>query len=772
MKPLIGSEIDPPLKPVLVTDDVGLQELNQFLANAEPIFGLDVETNVTRSYPTRRTRTIQIGNRSVQYVIDLLAYAMKKLECSAEGLLVGGLGHYNYHAVFQQVVDVIKPFCENPKITKLGHNIEFEYHMLKWCFGIRTQGMYCSLLAEKILYCGEEEFDKKGFWALDDLIGRYFGLSIDKELQKSFDLVTPLTSAQVDYAAIDVRVMPALRDKQMKRINAEGLLKTLEVENNCIGAFGDMHLNGMLLDAKQWTEYSLGIEKQKVEVIAKLDEIFIPVVGVKQELDKSHVDALEQAWRDCPDNRKQLKEEWLNSPNKTEDEKKARKLKRQAYSDAVNDLKVELARRRQAWVVADREYRAYVKESCKYDGRAAINYSANNQLRDALLKMGFKEKQLPNTEDRTLQRLMGHPAIDNIRTLRGLEKKLTTYGMKTLKAIDPDTGRIHSNILQIGAATGRPSSREPNILNFPRVKEMRKCFIAPPGRKIVRNDCTGQELRLMCELAGETKWIEAFKQNWDVHSMCAEDADVERWKSETSEGCVYESSKLKCKCPGHLRNREEAKSNNFLMAYGGGEYKLADELNNNMNTTKYTAEYCRNIIQRHKANYPTLWSFLERSGLEAKTHMEARTPIGRRRKFKRPTWEEAIEFATKRLKKKGIEREANQRDISSAYAAMFGAIEREGRNLKIQGAGADLMKIAMGSGYDKNNEPFMWHRLEPEFGAKLLNFCYDEFVVEAREDNAQEVSDFLASCITRAGSEFLSVVPITSESAIADHWSK
>jgi hypothetical protein len=73
------------------------------------------------------------------------------------------------------------------------------------------------------------------------------------------------------------------------------------------------------------------------------------------------------------------------------------------------------------------------------------------------------------------------------------------------------------------------------------------------------------------------------------------------------------------------------------------------------------------------------------------------------------SWEVANKRALDDAEKFG--RTPTQKDVNRKYFAMFGSIEREGKNTPIQGGNADIAKTGMGSGSDKNGNPFMWHLL-------------------------------------------------------------
>jgi DNA polymerase I-like protein with 3'-5' exonuclease and polymerase domains len=104
--------------------------------------------------------------------------------------------------------------------------------------------------------------------------------------------------------------------------------------------------------------------------------------------------------------------------------------------------------------------------------------------------------------------------------------------------------------------------------------------------------------------------------------------------------------------------------------------------------------------------------------------------------------------------------------------SLIAAVKREAGNMPIQGTGADLMLLAMGCGFDKQGKPYLWHTLEPEYGALLLNYVYDELVVESPEEHSEVVSELVGDAIIRAGAEFVKVVPMMSDGMVSKRWKK
>jgi DNA polymerase I-like protein with 3'-5' exonuclease and polymerase domains len=102
---------------------------------------------------------------------------------------------------------------------------------------------------------------------------------------------------------------------------------------------------------------------------------------------------------------------------------------------------------------------------------------------------------------------------------------------------------------------------------------------------------------------------------------------------------------------------------------------------------------------------------------------------------------------------------------------LWGNIEREGKNSPVQGGNADITKLAMGCGFDKNGKPFMWHLL-PLYGGEIVNHIYDEVVVECDEDKAEACLEMVGDCFTRAGAEIMSKVVMEWEGKVSDCWTK
>lgn len=718
--------LNPPLNVTLVTDDQGLEKLAEFVGR-EHEFCLDIETNVVPWFYPRKIRTVQIGNKNEQFVVDLLALVGNDSDCLQQWQ--GDYGAKIPEISRLQILKDILFACAGNTHLKVGHSLRFEYETLKWCLGVRIWHLYDTKEADKVIHAGVLHLKSSDLLSMEGAAERWLKVRIDKSQQKSFDLCTPLTEEQVQYAALDVRIPMAIRQAQAPSIEKGGLKWAVQIENDALPAFGDLHLNGIYLNANKWNALLEGVIVKHAANIAELDKHFLPIVGSKNR--KPHdLTILESTWRDCKDT-------------------VARAAARVAFQDAK------------------REVKKFEKQFPTFDGEAAINYGSTDQLLAALRKMGYGPKKLPDTNDRSLDKLSGNEVIDALREYRETQKVITSYGGEFLKThIHQETGRVHSNIDQNGADTGRTTSNKPNIQNINKGKDWRSCFEAQNGFVIITMDYNGCELRILAELSGEPVWLEAFRNGWDVHSVGAEIIFGQVWKDAAIEGCKYYSDHAKCKCPKHVDLRDRIKAINFGIAYGMEAKKLAE-------TIHCSVEDAQALLDLYRSTFKRVTAYLKISGQNAVGTLQSRTMSGRRRFYRKPNWDKAKEIATDRMKKwNRTPDQMETKHVNSALSGMYGSIEREGKNTPIQGTNADMIKLAMGCGFDESGKPFAWHLIEPVYGAKLVNEVHDELVTEAKKENAEECSAAIADCMSRAGAAFVKSIPMTTEAHIAGCWQK
>ena len=327
------------------------------------------------------------------------------------------------------------------------------------------------------------------------------------------------------------------------------------------------------------------------------------------------------------------------------------------------------------------------------------------------LPKGKKTKSGYSTSAKVLESIKGvHPVIELILKYRAIFKLKSTYCDGMVKVIGED-GRIHSIFNQTETRTGRISSAEPNLQNIPvrtkLGKELRKFFCARKDCLLVDADYSQIELRILAHISNDNNMINAFKENLDIHSMTA---------SQVFNIPIELVNPI-------LRNR--AKAVNFGIVYGISAFSLAKDIG-------VTRKEADSYIKRYLANYSGVDSYMNDVIKKAKTDGFVETIFGRRRYLP-------------------------ELSSSSFNVRSFG--ERVARNMPIQGAAADIIKIAM-INVDK--------RIKKEnLESKLILQVHDELIIEAPKSEVNEVSKILKEEMESAASLR---VPLVVDINIGNTW--
>lgn len=347
-----------------------------------------------------------------------------------------------------------------------------------------------------------------------------------------------------------------------------------------------------------------------------------------------------------------------------------------------------------------------------------INLNSPKQLAAILfeklqLPILKRTKTGPSTDADVLEQLadMGHAMPKLLLEYRELQKLRSTYVDVLPQRVHRTTGRIHTSFNQIGAATGRLSSSDPNLQNIPirspRGEEIRKGFVPEPGWKFVVADYSQIELRLMAHLSGDPAFVEAFRKGEDIHRQTAALIFGVSLAEVTSE------------------MRARAKTINFGTIYGQGAFALSKML-------AIPQEEAKAFIAEYFLRFAGVRAFLDRQIELAREKGYVETLFGRRRYI------------------------PEVRDKNFNVRA-FG--ERQSQNAPLQGSAADLIKIAMA----RLHRALADRRLQ----ARLLLQVHDELVVEAPVAEVESVSALLKEHME--GAAALSV-PLVVDVGVGDNW--
>ncbi|OGY26849.1 MAG: hypothetical protein A2Z11_01565 [Candidatus Woykebacteria bacterium RBG_16_43_9] len=340
-----------------------------------------------------------------------------------------------------------------------------------------------------------------------------------------------------------------------------------------------------------------------------------------------------------------------------------------------------------------------------------VNLDSPIQLLQVFKKLG---EDLPNTSEITLKKST-HPLAKKTLEYRAYEKMITSFGETILEKINPVTGRLHPDFIQLGADTGRFACNNPNLQQIPADSGFRSCFIATPGYKLITADYSQIELRIMAEVSEDPAFLKAFTQDLDLHSLTA---------SQMFRVPLEKVGKDK---------RFQAKSINFGLMYGRGPVSLSGQIGLSVDESK-------KLLDVYFSSYKKVKRWLDNVGRAAIRDGEVRTLGGRRRMFTIP------------------ER------VHPEYDKLVSAVERQGKNMPIQGTSADITKYALAYIYDDIRKK--------KLDAYLIHTVHDEIVAEAREDIAEDVAKIIEEQMIKAGRKLLNKVRVKVDVHISDCWEK
>jgi DNA polymerase-1 len=349
-----------------------------------------------------------------------------------------------------------------------------------------------------------------------------------------------------------------------------------------------------------------------------------------------------------------------------------------------------------------------------YDATAReFNINSTKQLGSVL----FEELGLPpvkktktgySTDDATLTKLQdAHPVIAMIQEYRELFKLHTTYIEPLLKlAGDEPDHRVHTSFLQTGTATGRLSSKNPNLQNIPTRTELgrqiRQGFVAPEGFVFLGLDYSQIELRLLAHFSQDATLLEAFREDKDIHLETARK--------------IFGDDEAHAK-------RNLAKSVNFGLLYGMGSRKLSE-------TVGIPIAEAKAVIENYFKTFASVKHYFETIKADVKKEGFVETLLGRRRYF----------------------------DFANANGMQLAMFDRESVNAKFQGSAADLVKLSMLEVY---------RRFKGRDDIRILLQIHDELVFEVKEELAQalsvEIREIMEGILPLA-------VPLKVNTAIAKNW--
>lgn len=348
-----------------------------------------------------------------------------------------------------------------------------------------------------------------------------------------------------------------------------------------------------------------------------------------------------------------------------------------------------------------------------------FNLSSPKQLQEILFDklqlpvIKKTPKGAPSTNEEVLEELAhSHELPRLILEHRGLAKLKSTYTDKLPLMVNSKTKRVHTSYHQAVTATGRLSSREPNLQNIPVRNEegrrIRQAFIAREGFKIVAADYSQIELRIMAHLSQDKGLLDAFAQGKDIHRATASEVFGIPLEEVTSE------------------QRRSAKAINFGLIYGMSAFGLSQQIG-------VERKEAQRYMDLYFERYPGVLDYMERTRKQASEQGYVETLDGRRLYLP---------------------------EINSKNAIRRKASEREAINAPMQGTAADIIKKAM-IAVDH------WICNECPDDVHMIMQVHDELVFEVRESYLEKANTMIHKLME--GSMELAI-PLKVEVGVGNNW--
>jgi DNA polymerase-1 len=352
------------------------------------------------------------------------------------------------------------------------------------------------------------------------------------------------------------------------------------------------------------------------------------------------------------------------------------------------------------------------------DSGHRFNINSPKQLGDVLFNkmllpkpMKYGKGKVVSTAQDVLEELAEqHQVPALVLEYRQLSKLKSTY-LDSLPQLVDAQGRVHTTFNQVGTATGRLSSTNPNLQNIPvrtaLGREIRAAFIPAPGNVLMSADYSQIELRLMAHFSQDPLLLDAYRTGKDIHTLTASEVfgvDAATMDKET---------------------RARAKAVNFGIVYGISPFGLAAQLNIDQKTAK---QYIETYFDRYKG----VQRFIEETLETVRRDQSVRTYFGRIRPIP---------------------------DIQSRNPNMRGFAERTAINTPLQGTAADLIKLAM----LKIDQLIRDRKLKSQMTLQV----HDELLFDVVPEEAEELQQLVKREMEHVA-EFS--VPIVADVGIGQNW--
>lgn len=654
-------------------------------------------------------------------------------DCHINRLLLLQLG--NKKAGIEIVIDastiditIFKDILETKLL--IFQNAKFDLKFL-YNYRIIPSRIYDTMIIEQLLHLGWPKGSIS--YSLQAIAERRCHIFIDKTVRGEI-IWRGIDEEVIKYAAGDVVYLEDILESQIKDLQAQNLINAALLENAFVPVLAYLEWCGIKIDEAKW---KAKIKKDKEEL--KCREKALNAFLIK------------------------LSEEGYNNIPKE-------KFQRWVYIDTQGDL----------------------FEGYNLDPQISLKWSSSSQVVELANLLGFnttvQDKETGEDKESVLEKfLLKQKGIcDEFLTLyfdyQEVRKRCTTYGQSYLNAINPNTGRVHSEFRQLGTSSGRiacgskqvnydlaklkdlPQQKQnkvelhcgyPQLQNLPADEETRACFVSEENNLFCSCDYSAIESRLGADIYNEQSMKDEFLyRSGDMHSLCAYLIYTDEIPRETP---IKDIKKLFPKL------RKEVKGIEFSQQFGGSEYAIQNSLG-------CSIEKARKFKTAYEKAFPGIASFkrIGSKSVREKGYIIMCKKTGHKmywynheewlrihQMFTPDFWEEY------KFKHKGTG-DATAKLVSN-HAKEGAYWDRLALNSVTQGTGAVCLKQA---GIDF----FKWVVDNNYFGKVLLcDLVHDEICIEFPKEHP-EISDILKKIMEKAASLYCESLPIPAEPETSTYW--
>lgn len=653
--------------------------------------------------------------------------------------------------------DIKEEFSRLNNTKIVMHNGKFDYQVLKCTCGVELNTYWDTMIAVRILDENEKRAALKEQYRdkIDSSVEKY---SIDHLFENiEYAVVDPEIFAL--YAATDPYITYKLYEWQLEQFNRPGNEKLkalfLDVEMPIMTIAAEMELTGMSIDTDYAKRLSHKYHELTEQVSTKIEE---ELFKLKPQID-----------------------EWRATPEAQFHPKSKRPNKQGEYNFAKSK-----------------------SEQLKDPPQLTSPTQFAILLYD-VLKTPVIDKKSPRGTGEPILAQIDSPLCKLVLEQRGLEKLISTYIDKLPKCVCEKDKRLHAHFNQLGTATGRFSSSDPNLQNIPsKSKNIRLLFRAKDGYKLCGGDFSAQEPRLTAFYSNDETMIQAYKDGKDLYAEIASvsfNFPYEDCLEFYPEGTVieFEGQKVTCGNKTHLNKegkhrRSMAKSILLGILYGRGAASVGEQIGK-------SPKEAQEIIDKFFKAFPKVKQWIDITMQNAHELGYVEDILGRRRRLpdiqlpkytitdtsssknssdvnpllgseglvtkvvnpRIAYYQKQLDAARGWQQVRTIKEQAQKEHIYIRdNSAFISQADRQAVNSRVQGGAATLTKLAMIRLYNDK-------RLR-ELGAKLVNTVHDEIMLEVPEANAELACKYLSEDMVDSAKDVVTTVPMKTDVYCVDKW--